>query len=184
LPIDGYMGWYEVSSLGQVRRIKAGPHTRFGHLLKLQVHKDGYLFVDLCKDGKQHHLLVSRLVCTAFHGKCPLGKNCNHIDGKKANNRADNLEWVTPSENCKHRHEVLGHSLEHLWAANPWKGVQGTKHPRAKNYVVTTPDGKEIKVCGLKKFCRDHNLNAGAMFQLVTGSGHSYQHKGYKCRYG
>lgn len=57
---------------------------------------------------------VHRLVCYAFH---PLpDKNClddydnlqvNHKDGNKGNNSADNLEWVTSSENQTHSYKSL-----------------------------------------------------------------------------
>jgi len=187
LPIVGYEGWYEVSNYGQIRRIKrARGVKRFGMPMKLSTHKDGYVFVTLCKEGISKVLLVSRIVCTAFHGPCPKGHECNHKakNGDKANNRADNLEWSTHSDNCKHKFEVLGHSLANFKAANPWKGKKGKLHPNARHYVVTLPNGEEIKVIGLKNFCRENNLSAGAMFQLATGSGHSYQHKGYCCRYG
>ena len=33
----------------------------------------------------------------------------NHIDGNKANNHVDNLEWTTPKENTIHSHQVLKH---------------------------------------------------------------------------
>lgn len=182
-PAPGFEGWYEVSSEGRARRSKPGKSTKVGRILKLQIHQDGYVFVDFTANGKHKQLLISRLVCGAFHGPCPEGMNCNHIDGNKANNSTVNLEWTTFSENCKHKYEVLGYSLKKFHAANPWVGVQGPAHPRAKRYIVTTPDGVELTVVGLKKFCRDNKLNVGAMFQLATGSGHSKRHRGYRCRY-
>ena len=47
-----------------------------------------------------HNLRVSRLVCSSYHGPAPFeGAVVDHIDGNKHNNRPDNLEWVTQSEN-------------------------------------------------------------------------------------
>ena len=184
-PAPRYEGWYEVSNLGRARRIKSGRNTTVGRILALQIHKDGYVFVDFCKNGVQKHHLLSRLVCEAFHGPCPSGQECNHKgeDGDKSNNRADNLEWGTHSDNCKHKYEVLKHSLANFRAANPWVGKKGKKHPSAKHYIVTSPKGREIDVVGLKHFCRENNLHFGAMVQIATGSGHSHKHRGWKCRY-
>ena len=47
-------------------------------------------------------LQVHRLVVSAFHGPPPERRMVvNHIDGDPRNNRADNLEWVTQSQNCR-----------------------------------------------------------------------------------
>lgn len=62
--------------------------------------------VDLWKDGKVKTFLVARLVAMTFL-PVPYGKlTVNHIDGDTTNNRADNLEWVTSSENNKHGFET------------------------------------------------------------------------------
>ena len=49
---------------------------------------------------------MHRLVARAFHGPPPSAAHThvNHLDGDKANNRIDNLEYVTPSENAIHWH--------------------------------------------------------------------------------
>ena len=47
-----------------------------------------------------------RVVMEAFVGKRPEGRECNHKDGDKSNNRLYNLEWVTKSENEKHAHRI------------------------------------------------------------------------------
>lgn len=65
--------------------------------------KDGYLQVSLVKDsGKATSFLVHRLVAMAYLPEME-GKGCvNHIDGDKANNRLENLEWCNHSENLEH----------------------------------------------------------------------------------
>ena len=57
---------------------------------------------NLCKDGKrfiklQHRLLMETFIPNIF-GK----KEINHINGIKTDNRLENLEWVTTSENRIH----------------------------------------------------------------------------------
>lgn len=44
------------------------------------------------------HRLVAKVFLPHSHHKTQV----NHIDGDTTNNRKDNLEWVTPSENCQH----------------------------------------------------------------------------------
>lgn len=52
--------------------------------------------------------MIHRIVAEAFISR-PDGKTqINHIDGNKTNNRVDNLEWCTQSENMRHRVDVLG----------------------------------------------------------------------------
>jgi hypothetical protein len=47
------------------------------------------------------------MVADAFHGARPSGYQANHKDGNRLNNRASNLEWVTPEENRRHYETVL-----------------------------------------------------------------------------
>lgn len=49
---------------------------------------------------------VHTLVAAAFLGPKPEAMEVNHKDGVKANNCADNLEYVTRSENMKHCHRL------------------------------------------------------------------------------
>ena len=95
-------GWdYSVSSNGDVRNDKTG---KVKALVKSGT---GYAQVALYSDEKHRKFLVHRLVATAFVPN-PDGKpQVNHINGDKFDNRVENLEWVTASENQHHRYDVL-----------------------------------------------------------------------------
>ena len=49
----------------------------------------------------------------------------------------------------------------------------------SQKWNITTPNGKILKIYNLKKFCRDNNLNQGAMYYVSIGR--YKQHKGYTC---
>lgn len=103
--ICGYEGLYEVSNLGNVRRISRYGRTWL-HTCKAKVTRDGYLETTLVKDGKPKSIRTHRLVAAAFCENPHNKKEVNHIDGNKKNNHADNLEWCTSSENQKHAYKM------------------------------------------------------------------------------
>ena len=61
----------------------------------------GYPQVSTSVHSKFKLLLVHRMVASAFHGQ-PKGLEVNHKNGIKDDNRPENLEWVTRSENHLH----------------------------------------------------------------------------------
>ena len=87
---------YEVSSDGDVKNSKTGK------ILKPVATYNGYLRVTL--NGRLCR--IHRLVADAFLVKGDGYTQINHKDGDKRNNRVDNLEWCTPSENIKHAHRM------------------------------------------------------------------------------
>lgn len=106
--IQGYEGCYQVSNLGVVRSLDRfvrngnGEYFRKGSVLAYSLACGGYPRVSLNKSGKSKDKKIHRLVAEVF---IPNDKNLvavNHIDGNKLNNRVDNLEWVSYSENMKH----------------------------------------------------------------------------------
>jgi HNH endonuclease len=67
-----------------------------------------YVGLDLRhRDGGKKRKYVHRLIAEAFHGPCPAGMECRHIDGDKTNNAALNLAWGTPAQNNRDK-EVHG----------------------------------------------------------------------------
>lgn len=103
--IKGYDGLYHVSNFGRIkslprlRRSKNGMAIVKECILKHNIHKDGYHYIQLHNDGERKHFLVSRLVYEAFSGEIPEGMQVNHIDEDKNNNAIYNLNLMTPSEN-------------------------------------------------------------------------------------
>ena len=94
---------YEVSDLGQIR------NTKTNYILKGRLSKSGYLQVSLTdkETKKQKNYYIHRLVAIYFLENLDNKREVNHKDGNKLNNNVDNLEWVTPSENQKHRQKIL-----------------------------------------------------------------------------
>lgn len=90
---------YEVSNKGRVR------NKTTGLIIHQQKRKSGYIKVNLWKDGVGYTRDVHRLVATAFldHKE---DMEVNHIDGDKANNCLENLEWCTRKENVRHSIET------------------------------------------------------------------------------
>ncbi len=103
-PIEEYPNYYEVSNLGNVRSVNRFVYnkTQKGRLMNRHKINSGYFIVCLSKDNKVKGRTIHRLVAKAFCGK-PEGKDfVNHKNGIKTDNRAENLEWCTKSENAIH----------------------------------------------------------------------------------
>lgn len=74
-----------------------------GKVLKPRPTNCGYTRVVAYQDGKAIPLLIHRLVADVFcEGASEARRHVNHKNGDKSDNRAENLEWVTPSENALH----------------------------------------------------------------------------------
>lgn len=70
-----------------------------------------YFAIDLPIGNSKHkRCTIHRLVAITFIPNIYNKPEVNHKDGDKFNNCASNLEWVTKSENQKHRFDKLHHS--------------------------------------------------------------------------
>lgn len=105
--IIGYEGLYEVSDQGRVKSINRKRTDCRGRvqsfketILKPEIVFDGYMRVNLCQNGKQKHYRVATLVYEAFNGPIPEGKELDHINGERTDNRLENLRVVSHLENC------------------------------------------------------------------------------------
>lgn len=118
--IPGYEGVYQVSDTGLVRRMKTGGNTYIGKILVSPVGSSGYPFLLLFVNASRKHWKVHQLVMLAFVGQRPAGKEINHKNGIKTDNRLENLEYITHQENITHTIQLKGCA------------VQGIKNHRAK----------------------------------------------------
>ena len=122
--------------------------------------------VKLHKDGQAIPQYIHRLVAQHFIPKVEGKTEVNHIDGDKSNNRVENLEWVTSSENKIHAIE---------------KGLTGVgvRHPRAKlkkedieyireNYI---PYHKEF---GKTALAKRFGVSPSAIYKIIKRQRHKY----------
>ena len=116
--VKGYEGLYEVSNYGNVRSVPRN-NTK-GKILKPYISKqNGYCTVSLSKNNKKKTVRVHCILMQAFN---PANKKpgydaqytIDHKDGNKTNNRLDNLEWCSQSENQKRAYalEINGKSTK------------------------------------------------------------------------
>lgn len=110
--IQGYEGLYQVSNLGRVKRnyrenIDSKGRKRIFNesIIKPNIDKGGYFYVNLYKNGKKEIQKNHRLVCNTFIANPENKPQVNHIDGNKENNNVNNLEWVTIQENIQHAYK-------------------------------------------------------------------------------
>ena len=95
--VSGYM----ISNKGRIK----GKHKigNFGKVWKQYITKgtlSGFGYMIFCYKGKK--VAVHRLVAGAFIPNPDNKPLVNHIDGNKSNNKVENLEWCTHSENIQH----------------------------------------------------------------------------------
>lgn len=132
-PIPEFPG-YEASSLGQIRswRAKNGGRLAEPVILKQQRQTCGgrYKIVSVQRDNAGLTVLVHRLVCTAFHGPRPDGKEVRHYPDRDPRNvTAANLSWATHAENeaDKRVHDTLPSGARHWRATSPERGARGAR---------------------------------------------------------
>jgi hypothetical protein len=69
----------------------------------------GYPMVDIHEFNSNKHYTVHRLLAKAFIPNPENKATVNHINGNRADNRLENLEWNTQHENNMHKCRVLKH---------------------------------------------------------------------------
>jgi len=101
--VVGYEGLYQVSSIGRVKSL----HKNKEIILKGGMSTSGYPFFSLSKNGDIKYNSTHRFIAIAFLDKKDEHNYVNHKNGIKVDNRVENLEWCTQSENLLHSYATL-----------------------------------------------------------------------------
>lgn len=136
--IEGFEGLYQVSNLGNVLSLNY-LNQKHPKILKPIRHHLGYQMVHLRKDCKTHIKMIHVLVAKAFIPNPDKKPIVNHIDGNKAHNTVDNLEWVTYKENTQHAIRIGIHDPK---AIRPNRGKDNANSKPILQYSL---DGEFIK---------------------------------------
>ena len=181
--IPEYEDCYQVNNFGRIKSLsrKIKHKNNQIHNIKEQIikpHLTGYLSnnsqykrVELSKNNISKGFSIHRLVAEAFIDN-PENKCCvNHIDGDKHNNKVENLEWVTISENNQHAYK-LGLKVS----------KKGKYSSKSKKIVQKTKSGEIIKVWDCLSCI---NIDNNFVYQYVSRvlSGKRKHYKGFKWEY-
>lgn len=144
-PIAGTAGQYEVSSYGRLRS------NISKKMLRTYVNSAGYVLATFPINGVKKARQMHRIVAEAFIEN-PDGKpQINHIDADRTNNRVDNLEWCTPSENTLHSFKI-GRSV---------------RYPHHEKAVIRS-DGKQYR--SMCEAARDLNVPYSYIRDVCNGT--------------
>jgi hypothetical protein len=102
MEIPCYEGCYYIEPNGDIySQDRIDTNNRFweGQKMIPYLNKEGYYYVDLCKNGTQKTFKVHRLVALTYIPN-PNNYPCvNHKDRNRKNNNLNNLEWCTQMYN-------------------------------------------------------------------------------------
>lgn len=142
-PVPGYEGYYEVSTLGNVKSLHARILKQYpgGLILSPVINTHGYPSVNLYLAGKPTTFGIHVLVALAFIGQRPKGQDVCHNDGGKLHCVLSNLRYDTKSENMNDR---VRHGTHH----NSTKTECPAGHEYTEETIYHRPDGgRDCRLC-------------------------------------
>ena len=165
--ILGYEGKYMVSNWGRVKSLN---YHRTGkeRIMKPSDNGHGYLFVVLCKDGKDKKCRINRLVAQAFLPNPDNLPEVNHKDENKYNNCVENLEWCDRSYNINYGTRNKRIAEKYINDPNKSKTVVGINEVNGSMVIFPSSCEAErqtgIFQTSIIKCCKGKRNSAGGYF--------------------
>lgn len=153
--IDGFPNYY----VSNYSRIKSIYHYSTGEKRRIvkqrkSTSESSYYVTEIAYKNKFIHRLVAETFIPNTNNKLQI----NHINGNKFDNRIENLEWVTPSENMLHSYRVLGRKSAMF-------GKFGKDNHSSKPVYQLTEERKIVKEWGS---CREAARSIGVGYTGIT----------------
>jgi|GEM_PF-1923780 len=157
---------YEISNYG---RIKSFANSEEGIIIKGKMH-GGYIMFDYLDQnaGKKKHELVHRIVALHFIGApTEAKKNVIHLDGNKANNRVENLQYMSMKETGSHF--VNNEEILEMNAKRQQKRTKGQKLTLTQVEIIrkmlSNPNNKTKRSVIAKRF----DISEMTLYRIQNG---------------
>ena len=147
--VVGYEGLYQVSNMGRAYNV------RKKCLCRHQVTPKGYIDISLSKNGKSTYQKLHRLIYIAFVGSIDLGKEIDHVNAIRHDNRLSNLRLVSHKENMNNPLTIKALSGK-IGPLNPNYGRQASEETREKLRAFLLSDKNPRRGTPLSE---EHRLN-------------------------
>ena len=149
---------YEANRNGIVRHIKR--KKEIGCL-----NKHGYYHIAVIDNGKRKDFLSHRFIYECFHGQISDNRVVDHINNIKTDNRLDNLQLITISENTKK------------------DNAGGKRLPPIKIRAINTETSESFVYESIKKASKDLLIVSGSICHILNGTHKTSFSKKYKQSY-